>query len=55
MAITASTISSTQTFEEFRLEYNKLRSTAANSVDVIPYFVKASGSIQLGAVQLAFS
>jgi|TARA_R110002020_G_scaffold473594_1_gene703100 hypothetical protein len=30
-------------------------STAANAVDVIPYFVKASGSIQLGAVQLAFS
>ena len=30
-------------------------STAANSVDIIPYFVKASGSIQLGAVQLAFS
>ena len=30
-------------------------STAASSVDVIPYFVKASGSIQLGAVQKAFS
>jgi hypothetical protein len=30
-------------------------STGANAVDVIPYFVKASGSIQLGAVQLAFS
>ena len=30
-------------------------STAASSVDIIPYFVKASGSIQLGAVQLAFS
>ena len=30
-------------------------STAANSVDVIPYFVKAAGSIQLGAVQKAFS
>jgi hypothetical protein len=30
-------------------------STAANSVDVIPYFVKAAGSIQLGAVQLAFA
>jgi len=30
-------------------------STAANAVDVIPYFVKASGSIQLGAVQKAFS
>ena len=30
-------------------------STAANAVDVIPYFVKAAGSIQLGAVQLAFS
>ena len=30
-------------------------STAANAVDVIPYFVKASGSIQLGAPQLAFS
>ena len=29
-------------------------STAANAVDVIPYFVKASGSIQLGAPQLAF-
>ena len=28
---------------------------AANAVDVIPYFVKAAGSIQLGAVQLAFS
>ena len=30
-------------------------STGANSVDVIPYFVKASGSIQLGAPQLAFA
>jgi hypothetical protein len=30
-------------------------STAASAVDVVPYFVKASGSIQLGAVQLAFS
>jgi hypothetical protein len=30
-------------------------STSANAVDVIPYFVKASGSIQLGAVQKAFS
>ena len=30
-------------------------STAANSVDVIPYFVKATGSIQLGAPQLAFA
>ena len=30
-------------------------STAANAVDVRPYFVKAAGSIQLGAVQLAFS
>ena len=30
-------------------------STAGNAVDVIPYFVKASGSIQLGAVQKAFS
>ena len=30
-------------------------STAANAVDIIPYFVKASGSIQLGAVQQAFS
>ena len=30
-------------------------STAASSVDVIPYFVKASGSIQLGAVQKAFA
>ena len=30
-------------------------STSANAVDVIPYFVKASGSIQLGAAQLAFS
>ena len=30
-------------------------STAANAVDVIPYFVKASGSVQLGAVQKAFS
>jgi hypothetical protein len=30
-------------------------STDANAVDVIPYFVKASGSIQLGAVQQAFS
>jgi len=30
-------------------------STAGGAVDVIPYFVKASGSIQLGAVQLAFS
>lgn len=30
-------------------------STAGNAVDVIPYFVKAANSIQLGAVQLAFS
>lgn len=30
-------------------------STAANSVDIIPYFIKAAGSIQLGAPQLAFS
>jgi hypothetical protein len=29
-------------------------STAAAAVDVVPYFVKASGSIQLGAPQLAF-
>ena len=29
-------------------------STAANAIDVVPYFVKASGSIQLGAPQLAF-
>jgi hypothetical protein len=30
-------------------------STAANAVDIIPYFVKAADSIQLGAVQKAFS
>ena len=30
-------------------------STAAAAVDVIPYVVKASGSIQLGAAQLAFA
>jgi len=30
-------------------------STAASAVDVVPYFVKASGSIQLVAPQLAFS
>ena len=30
-------------------------STAASAVDIIPYFVKAAGSIQLGAVQLAFA
>jgi len=30
-------------------------STAGSAVDIIPYFVKAAGSIQLGAVQLAFS
>ena len=30
-------------------------STAAGAVDVVPYFVKASGSIQLGAPQLAFA
>ena len=29
-------------------------STAAAAVDVVPYFVKASGSIQLGGPQLAF-
>jgi len=29
-------------------------STAAAAVDVVPYFVKAAGSIQLGAPQLAF-
>ena len=30
-------------------------STAASAVDVVPYFVKAAASIQLGAVQKAFS
>ena len=30
-------------------------STAANAIDVVPYFVKAAGSIQLGAPQLAFA
>jgi len=30
-------------------------STAANSVDVVPYVVKAANSIQLGTPQLAFS
>ena len=30
-------------------------STAASAVDIIPYFVKAAGSIQLGAPQLAFA
>lgn len=30
-------------------------STAANSVDVLPYYVKAADSIQLGAPQLAFA
>lgn len=30
-------------------------STAASAVDVVPYVVKASGSIQLGTAQLAFS
>ena len=30
-------------------------STAASAVDVVPYFVKASGSIQLGAPQKAFA
>ena len=30
-------------------------STAANAVDIVPYFVKAANSIQLGAPQLAFS
>ena len=30
-------------------------STAAAAVDVVPYVVKASGSIQLGAAQLAFA
>ena len=30
-------------------------SSAASAVDVVPYVVKASGSIQLGAAQLAFS
>ena len=30
-------------------------STAASAVDIVPYFVKASGSIQLGTPQLAFS
>ena len=30
-------------------------STAADSVDVLPYYVKATASIQLGAPQLAFS
>ena len=30
-------------------------STSGNAVDILPYFVKASGSIQLGAPQLAFA
>ena len=30
-------------------------STAASAVDIIPYFVKAADSIQLGAPQLAFA
>ena len=30
-------------------------STAANSVDIVPYFVQSSGNILLGAPQLAFS
>ena len=30
-------------------------STAANSVDIIPYFVQSAGNILLGAVQKAFS
>ena len=30
-------------------------STAANTVDVVPYFVQSSGNILLGAVQKAFS
>lgn len=30
-------------------------STAASAVDIVPYFVKAADSIQLGAPQLAFS
>jgi hypothetical protein len=30
-------------------------STAASAVDIVPYFVKAAGSIQLGAVQKAFA
>ena len=30
-------------------------STTANAVDIIPYFVKAANSIQLGAPQLAFA
>lgn len=30
-------------------------SSAASAVDIVPYFVKASGSIQLGTPQLAFS
>ena len=29
-------------------------STSANAVDIIPYFIKAANSIQLGAAQLAF-
>ena len=29
-------------------------STSANAVDIIPYFIKAADSIQLGAAQLAF-
>ena len=30
-------------------------STSANAVDIIPYFIKAANSIQLGAAQLAFA
>ena len=30
-------------------------STAANAVDIIPYFVQSAGNILLGAVQKAFS
>ena len=30
-------------------------STAANSVDIVPYFVQSAGNILLGAPQLAFA
>ena len=30
-------------------------STAANAIDIVPYFVQADGKIHLGAAQLAFA
>jgi hypothetical protein len=56
MAITASTISSTQTLEEFRLEYNKLQSdvsTLESNPSISGAIAMAVGSDPSGAANYA--